>query len=312
MKYVLATVTMLVIALPLWAQNYPEKPVKIVTNMPVGSAPDTVLRKLASKLKDQWKVPVMVDNRPGASGAVAMEHYVQNEKRDGYTLYYGDLANFVSMPLLFNKTSLLGEIKPLVPIYRNWFAVIAPAGNNTPLKSSILAKPFYGSWAVGSPGHICGAELADRLQINATHIPYKEYSAWYLDMISGQTSYGCSSVGSVLQYVNSGKIKLVAIASPQRDPTMPNLPTVKELYGFDLGTPYGWLAMFIHKEVDDRVSKKLYNDINAALSSPEIQDAIAFSYGMPFNMNIKEFRTLWQNDIQVHKRLLDKYNISVK
>ena len=99
------------------AQTFPNKPVKIVTNLGIGSAPDTVLRKLADKLKDTWKVPVIVENRPGASGAVAMEHYVRNEKPDAHTFYYGDLASFVSMPILFDKQNISNFVK-LIYIFK--------------------------------------------------------------------------------------------------------------------------------------------------------------------------------------------------
>lgn len=295
------------------AQSYPEKPVKIVTNLPVGSAPDTVLRKIANRLKDQWKVPVIVDNRPGAAGAVAMEHYVQNEKNDGYTLYMGDMANFTSMPLLFQKENLLSEIKPLVPVYRNWFAVVTPTNTDVKkLSSAIKNKPFYGSWAVGSPGHLCGAEISDRLNIEATHISYKDYNNWYTDIIGGQLSFSCSSIGSVDQYVKSGRLKLVAVTGPQRDSNMPDVPTVKEVFGFDLGMPHGWIAMFIHKKVDDQLVKKIHNDVAKVINSDEIKEAIQLSYGIPFNVTLNEFQNVWQNDLQNYRKLLNKYKISIK
>lgn len=313
MKYMLMLICLLSLIAPVPAQTFPNKPVKIVTNLGVGSAPDTVLRKLAAKLKDTWKVPVVIENRPGASGAVAMEHYVNNEKPDGYTLYYGDLANFVSMPILFQKENLLAEMKPLVPVYRNWFAVIAPAGTDAKqLASAVKRQPFYGSWGVGSPGHICGAEISEKFLAPAEHLSYKEFSTWYLDVINGRLSYSCSSVGSAMQYVNAGKIKFVAIASPQRDPSMPDLPTVREMFGYDLSTPYGWLAMFVHKQTPDAQVKKLQDDIAVALASPEVQETIAFVYGMPFGMNNREFQAFWQNDIKTHRKLLNKYNITIK
>ena len=313
MKYILMCVALFVFAGTGMAQTFPNKPVKIVTNLGVGSAPDTVLRKVAAKLKETWKVPVVIENRPGASGAVAMEHYVLNEKPDGYTLYYGDLASFVSMPILFQKENLLAEMKPLVPVYRNWFAIIAPANvDPKQMASAIKQQPFYGSWAVGSPGHICGAEISEKFNTSAQHVPYKEFSTWYLDVVNGRLSYSCSSVGSAIQYANAGKIKFVAIAGPQRDPAMPDLPTVREMFGFDLSTPYGWLAMFVHKQTQDPVVKKLQDDVTAAVASPEVQETIAFVYGMPFGMNQKEFQTFWQNDIKIHSRLLNKYNISIK
>jgi tripartite-type tricarboxylate transporter receptor subunit TctC len=295
------------------AQTFPNKPVKIVTNLGIGSAPDIVLRKLADKLKDTWKVPVIVENRPGASGAVAMEHYVRNEKPDAHTFYYGDLASFVSMPILFDKQHVLAQLKPLVPVYKNWFAIIAPVNaDSKQLDKTIKLLPFYGSWGVGSPGHICGAEISARFNTPAQHVPYKEFSTWYSDIADSRLSYSCSSVGSAMPFISAKKIKLVAMASPQRDPSMPNLPTVRELYGFDLSTPHGWLAMFIHKQVPDNTVKKLHDDINAAINSPEIQETIALVYGLPFDMNIREFYNFWQNDIKIHSRLLTKYNITIK
>jgi tripartite-type tricarboxylate transporter receptor subunit TctC len=294
------------------AQTWPNKPVKIVTSMPVGSAPDSVVRKVADRLKDTWGVPVIVENKPGAAGQIAMEHYL-SEKADPHNLYFSDLANFVSMPLLYNKENLVARLQPVIPIYSTYFAVIA-SGNSDMTNFSDVARrrPFYGSWAIGSVGHICGAEINDALNLEASHVPYKEYGTWYSDVVNHTLSYSCSSIGSVQSFLKGNRIKLLAIGSPRRLKDFPNLPTIKERFGVDLSMPESWLAVFINTDVDDKILTKINKDIETVVKSKEIQDHIAFLYGNSMDTDLQKFNVRWKKDIEIQKNIIKKYNITIK
>jgi tripartite-type tricarboxylate transporter receptor subunit TctC len=311
-KQLVTTIVMATVAVTATAQTFPSKPVKIVTSMPVGSAPDSVIRKVADRLKDTWKVPVIIENRPGAAGQIAMEYYL-SEKADSHNLYFSDLANFVSMPLLYDKENLVARLQPVVPIYSTYFAVIASGNSNTTnFSDTVKRQPFYGSWAIGSVGHVCGAEINDTLRLGATHVPYKEYGVWYGDIVNNNLSYSCSSIGSVQSFLKDDRIKLVAIGSTQRLNNFPNLPTVKEKFGINLSVPESWLAVFINTDVDDRTISRINKDIEAVVKSKEIQDHIAFLYGNLIDTDLQKFNIRWKKDIEIQKNINKKYNITIK
>ena len=308
----LVTAIVVSTAITAAAQTWPNKPVKIVTSMPVGSAPDSVVRKVADRLKDTWGVPVIVENKPGAAGQIAMEHYL-SEKADPHNLYFGDLANFVSMPLLYNKENLVARLQPVIPIYSTYFAVIASGNSDMTNFSDVVRRlPFYGSWAIGSVGHICGAEINDALNLEASHVPYKEYGTWYSDVVNHTLSYSCSSIGSVQSFLRGNRIKLLAIGSPRRLKDFPNLPTIKERFGVDLSIPESWLAVFINTDVDDKILTKINKDIETVVKSKEIQDHIAFLYGNSMDTDLQKFNVRWKKDIEIQKNIIKKYNITIK
>jgi tripartite-type tricarboxylate transporter receptor subunit TctC len=311
-KQLVTAVVVSTVSVATSAQTFPSKPVKIVTSMNVGSAPDSVIRKVADRLKDTWKVPVVVENRPGAAGQVAMEYYL-SEKPDSHNLYFNDLANFVSMPLLYNKENLVARLQPVIPIYSTYFAVIAPSNQDmTNFVDVVKRRPFYGSWAVGSVAHICGAELNETLNLGAVHVPYKENSAWFSDLSNNNLSYSCSSIGSVQSFLKGDRIKLVAIGSPRRLTDFPNLPTVRERFGINLSVPESWLAVFINKDVDSNTISKINKDIEMVVKSKEIQDHIAFVYGNSIDTDLQKFNARWKKDVEIHKNIIKKYNITIK
>lgn len=311
-KNLAITFFVFMVSTPVISQSFPSKPVKIITSMPVGSAPDSVIRKIADSLKDKWKVPVIIENHPGASGQIAMEYYLL-EKADGYSLYFSDLANFVSMPLLYNKENLVAQLEPVIPIYSTYFAVVTSGRQlSTNFNSLVKSNPFYGSWAIGSVAHICGAEISESLNLNAEHVPYKEYGQWYIDLMNNNLSYSCSSIGSVQGYLKDDRIKLVAISSPERLNNFPNLPTVKEKFGINLSMPESWLAIFINKDVDPTTILAINKGIESVVKSKEIQDYIIFLQGNFVDADLKKFNMRWKKDIEIQKRIIKKYNITVR
>lgn len=166
----------------LHAQEFPTKPVRVVTPFPAGSGPEVALRLVADKLSRIWGKPVIVDNRPGASGFIAIEA-VKRAAPDGHELLQMDNAQMAAQPFLFKKLpyDLLRDFEPVTPILRNYFFVTVPAGSRYKtmgdLSAAAKAGPGqvnYGSWFVGSPGHIGAAMLETSTATKMTHVPYKE------------------------------------------------------------------------------------------------------------------------------------------
>jgi tripartite-type tricarboxylate transporter receptor subunit TctC len=217
------------------------------------------------------------------------------------------------MPLLYNKENLVARLQPVIPIYSTYFAVIASGNSDMTNFSDVVRRlPFYGSWAIGSVGHICGAEINDALNLEASHVPYKEYGTWYSDVVNHTLSYSCSSIGSVQSFLRGNRIKLLAIGSPRRLKDFPNLPTIKERFGVDLSIPESWLAVFINTDVDDKILTKINKDIETVVKSKEIQDHIAFLYGNSMDTDLQKFNVRWKKDIEIQKNIIKKYNITIK
>jgi tripartite-type tricarboxylate transporter receptor subunit TctC len=294
------------------AETFPNKPVKIIINLPVGTGPDALARRLAEQLRIKWQQPVVVENRPGAAGLVALEAYLR-EPADGYTIYIGDAGNFTSMPILNKKENLVQQVKILAPIYLANWVVIAPKniGSYEELKQKVGNKPFYGSWGVGSSGHLCGAELGGILKVNATHIPYKDFSSWFTDLVNGQMSYSCASIGSSEPLRKDGKLNYLAITSESRDPDLPEVPTIKELTGQDFKMSGGWIAAFIHQNAPATVTKQLEADLRSAIQTPEVMNQIKALRGKYHRVTNAEFDRQRQQEFKNYQQLIKNFGITI-
>lgn len=308
--HILAAVFAMLVTAHISAEPFPSKPVKLITNLPAGSAPDVLARRLAEQLRQKWQQPVVVENRPGAAGLVALESYLR-EPADGYTIYIGDAGNFTSMPILNKKENLVQQVRLLAPLYvANWMIVV-PRNINSyqDLRSKTQSTPFYGSWGIGSTGHLCGAELGRMLRITTTHVPYKDFSAWFADLINGQTSYGCTSIGSSEAFRKDGRLNYLAIVADSRDPDFPEVPTIKELVGQDLSISNGWIATFIHSTVPATITKQLEADIRSIMQTPEMLNQIRALRGKYTPMTNADFDRQRRQEFKNYQRLVKEFDI---
>lgn len=225
-----------------WAQGFPSKPVKLVVPYAPGGLPDVVARILAQKLQGPLGQPVVVENRPGASGASAASALAQ-APADGHTLMLTNGSDFAIAPLLtkrlsydpvkdFTPVSLVGT----APLY---LAVNASVKANTIDELIALAKSkpgvlTYGSAGTGSIHHLTAEAMKEGLGISITHIPYRGSSASVPALIGGQVDMVFAAPPSLLGFVKTGQAKLLAINSAKRSEMAPSVPTLGEkIPGFD-------------------------------------------------------------------------------
>lgn len=225
-----------------WAQGFPSKPVKLVVPYAPGGLPDVVARILAQKLQGPLGQPVVVENRPGASGARAASALAQ-APADGHTLMLTNGPDFAIAPLLtkrlsydpvkdFTPVSLVGT----APLY---LAVNASVKANTIDELIALAKSkpgvlTYGSAGTGSIHHLTAEAMKEGLGISITHIPYRGSSASVPALIGGQVDMVFAAPPSLLGFVKTGQAKLLAINSAKRSEMAPSVPTLGEkIPGFD-------------------------------------------------------------------------------
>ena len=312
-KFLLLILSSLALNFTVYAkEDFPNKTIRIVTNLPVGSGPDVYVRKVAAELESKVRQPVVVDNKPGGAGLVAFEHYL-SQPADGHTLFFGDFGVFVITPTLHNKDTLISQIKPLtIGYFGRWVIVTPPSITSlAQLRQELRKNPNYGSWAIGSGGHLCGAELTQLLGVDAQHVPYKDQNQWLADTAAGVFPFGCSSVGSTESLHKAGKLNYLAVADNRRDPYYSSLSTVKELTGYHFQTGEVWSAFYIHNNVEPSKALIIENALREVNRSPQIVNQVKNLKAFPADNSSKEMEQLRKNHIDVYKALLKKYNVNI-
>ena len=230
------------LGLGLWAetasaQQYPTKPVRIITPFAAGSGPDSVLRVVGEKLTRAWGQQVIVENRPGGNGFIAIEA-AKKAAPDGYTLVQMDDTHLALQPHLYKNIpyDVNKDFDPVGTLFRVYFFVVVPANSNWKTMKDLVdaakAKPgevTYGSWFIGSPGHLGGAMLEAATGTQMNHIPFKETSQLYVAVGNNDVNWAFGSAASAGAMYRAGKVKFMAVVAPQRVAGYPDVPTVAEM-----------------------------------------------------------------------------------
>ena len=259
------------------AQSYPSRPIKIIVNSPAGGGNDFIARTLGKKMEETFKQPVLVDNKPGASGIIASE-FVAKSAPDGYTvLFNGPLL--VQTAGLYSKLPYdpLRDFIALTDVVRTplWLAVNAekvPAQNLKDFVALAKAQPgkiSYGSVGSGSSHHLYGFRLAQAASIDLLHVPYKGGAPATLALVAGEVSAAFADYVSLKPHVASGKVRLLAVTGTRRPALTPDVPTLGEL-GYPGFESYGWGALFLPAGTPGDVVQRLHAAVAQALASPDV------------------------------------------
>jgi len=250
---------------PAFAQAFPSRTVKIVVPTSPGGATDAFSRALAPRLAEIWGQAVLVENRPGANQILGAEH-VSKSAPDGYTLLVSDASSFVINPHLYKKLPYDGlhGFTPITVLVRfPWVIAVhasVPASTFGDFVAYAKANPgklSYGSFGLGSSAHISVDYLKQLLGIDIVHVPYKGAAPAVADLLSGQIQMMMVTPLLVEPHARSGKLRLIAAATPQRIPRLPDLPTVAEsgAPGYEAGT---WFALVGPAGMPREVVAKVY------------------------------------------------------
>ena len=257
------------------AQSYPTKPIRFLVPSPAGGSPDILARIVGARLSEQMKQQVIIDNRSGASGIIGVE-IVKNAAPDGYTLLLATSTIFASLPAL--KSNLPYDVeRDFAPLSRiawvaNVVTVNAGLGVNSVADLVKLAKDKpgslnYGSAGNGSPAHLAGAMLNVLAGVKTTHIPYKGAAPAMTDMIGGQIQFLITSPLVAMPQGRAGRIKVLATTGAQRDPLLPELPTMAETVpGYEI---VQWWGISVAKATPAAISQRLHKELMIALNAPD-------------------------------------------
>jgi tripartite-type tricarboxylate transporter receptor subunit TctC len=277
----------LVATAPAQAQDWPTKPVRIITPFPAGAGPEAVVRVVAEKLQKKWGQPVIVENKPGANGFIAIDTWKRGAT-DGTDLIQLDNVHLVAYPSLFKKLPYdpVKDFEPIAPLFRTYFFVGVGANSKYKTVGDIIADAKahpgarnYGSWSTGNPVHLGSALLESMTNTEMLHIAYKETSMLYTAVATGELDFALGSLATAGPLQRSGKIKFIAVTAPKRHPAFPDVPTVAESGGPAGYEVTGWTTIAAPKGLPKAVADKIQKDIEAALAEGDIKERYAtFGY----------------------------------
>jgi tripartite-type tricarboxylate transporter receptor subunit TctC len=260
-------------------QAFPSRQVKIVVPTSTGGATDAFTRALAPRLSEVWGQPVLVENRPGANQILGADQ-VSKSAPDGYTLLISDASSFVMNPHLYKNLPYDGihGFTPITVLVRfPWVIAVhpsVPANSFQELVAYAKANPgklSYGSFGLGSSAHISVDYLKRLLGIDIVHVPYKGAGPAVTDLLSGQIQMMMVTPLLVEPHARAGRLKLVAAATAQRIPALPDLPTVAEsgVPGYEAGT---WFAMMGPAGLPRELVGRIYGDTMKVLDNPAFRE----------------------------------------
>ena len=260
--------------------HYPVKPIRVLVPTPPGGGNDIMARLAGQKMNEAWGQPVVIDNRPGAGGIIAME-LVARAASDGYTLLLGT-TNLTVLP----DVTRVGydPVRDFSPI-----ALMATSANILLVHPSVEAKSVqellalararpgqlnYGSGSVASSTHLAAELLNLMARVKITHIPYKGAAPALTDLMAGQIQLMFSNPAASMPHVRSGKLRAIAVTSVKRLPELPELPTVSEsgLTGYEASTWWGLLAP---NRTPANIVAKLNSAISGAVTAGDVKGRIA-------------------------------------
>jgi len=311
--FVLFTIAVL-FAVNAVCADFSGKSMVLVLPFGAGSGPDLLARRMAEVLSERWKTAVLVENKPGGGGSIAID-YVNRQPSDGYTIGYFDAGAIISYPVLYNKTELIANIEPIMGSFVAPMALTTSTSirDLTDLQNEIKKNNVYSSWSIGSTGHLAGAEFAEIMGASMTHIAYKDYTSWYIDIAEKRTSYGFSSFGSAKAMRDAGKIHHLAVLDDKRDPYWPNIPTIKELTGKDIISPPGWLMFFISKNTPPDIKKQLEIDLKTSALAPSVVETYStLNYQSISNWSTTDLNKRINRDMQNYVQMVKKFKIEVQ
>ncbi|MES2510964.1 MAG: tripartite tricarboxylate transporter substrate binding protein [Pseudomonadota bacterium] len=237
------------------APAFPSQAVRIIAPFSPGSGPDAAMRIVAEQLSRQWKQPVIIDNRTGASGIIAAT-VAKAAAPSGYELLLADVGHMSVNPSMFKNLAYdpRADFAPISTIFTTAFFVAVSTQSRIQTMGDLISqaratpeKVSYGSFAVGSIGHLGGAQLEAATHTKMVHVAFKEASQLYTSIATGDVTWGLGSIGSAGALLKADKLRFIAVADTVRSPILPNVPTVKEAGGPDGINGKTWVALFAPK-----------------------------------------------------------------
>lgn len=301
--------------------KFPNRPVRMIIPYAPGGATDITARQLQPKLSELWGQPIIVDNRPGASGNIALELAARSAP-DGYTLFVGNVSTNAINETTFRSLKIkpsrdLTGVTNLIQLPHLW--VVNPSIPASTLKEFVAyakksgAKLNYGSAGVGAYPHLDAVKFMKIAGIEMTHVPYKGGAGQMIPaIIQNEVQFMFINMASSLPHIRSGRIKPLAITTEKRRPELPNVPTTAESGFPGVGTN-AWNGLFAPAGVPKPVLARIHADVVKVMESPEMKAALDKVFmSVVVNKSPQEFQQFVLQEIKDWGKIVIENNIKVE
>jgi tripartite-type tricarboxylate transporter receptor subunit TctC len=292
----------LLLACVAQAQDYPTRPIRLITPAAPGGTTDLLARLVGAKLGEIFGQQVIVDNRASASGVIAGD-MTAKAPPDGYTLllaYHQHTINAALNPNL--PYHPVNDFTPITQLTRaGLLLVVNPSSPPRTLQEFVAwtkkrsGELNYGSAGLGSGGHLAGELYKQMAGIKAEHIPYKGSGPALMDLIGGRYDYNFAGLQAAQTQVRSGKLRALAVTTPQRIPALPDLPAVAEaLPGYEV---VGWYGVIGPAGMPVPLVERIHDELARVLAQPDVRERILADGSEPVGNTPREFREFMNADL---------------
>lgn len=301
------------------AQTYPDHPVTIVVPFSAGGGVDAIARLLSEKLRETLGQNIVVDNKPGASGMLGAQ-YVAKARPDGYTLLLGSAGETAINQYVYKSRMLYAPDKDLAPVTLVTrvpnVLVTGPSlqvGNLAGLIARAKEKPghlTYATSGVGNPQHLNGELLQSLAGIKMVHVPYKGAAGQLADVASGNVDMTFVSYAGAAPFIQSGRVKALAVTSARRASFAKDIPAIAETAGLEAYDLENWFGMFAPAQTPPDVIERINKAVRQALEDPRLAQQLREQGGEPAPLPAAEFAAFVKRESAQYEAIVRQANIT--
>jgi tripartite-type tricarboxylate transporter receptor subunit TctC len=316
LKHLLLSILVAVSVTPAWAASFPQKPITLIVPFAPGGGTDSIARDLSKTLSENLGQPVVVENRGGGGGSIGAS-MGSKATPDGYTLLFVT-STFVTHAATDESAgyNIEKDYSPVAMIGRGPLLVVS--NKSVPVKTLSELIQFsnqtrdvnYCSAGLGSINHLSGELFKQKTGANLTHIPYKGSGPATIDLLAGRVQVFFATIPTILPYVETDRVNVLAITSEKRSPLFPNVPTAAEagVPGFNLST---WWGIVAPAGTPQAIVKKLNEAINDAASKDPLKSRLAKEGAQAYKVAPAEFQKILNNELKLWQSVVKSANIKI-
>lgn len=284
------------------ADNYPDRPIKIVAPYAPGGATDMFARTIADGLQKAWNQSVVVENKPGASGVIGADS-VSRSPADGYTMVVGAVSLHSILPsLLDNMRRAQDNLTPVSTLANLPSYVVVPAASPAKTIDDLIkmvrkepGRYTYGSAGPGTSQHVFPELFKQKANLDILHVPYKGSGAMVVDLMAGRIDMIIEQGPAVLSHIRNGTLRALAATTKTRTSELPDVPTLDEtaLPGFEANT---WFAVYAPKGTPEPIIEKLNAQIGEVLKDPKVETILRSHGAVPLHKSVSELKAMEEAD----------------
>ena len=306
-------------ATQVWAQSYPQKPIRLIVPLAAGSAVDNAARIVMQKVSSNMGAAIAIENQAGAAGLIGADR-VAKSAPDGYTLGGFNDSIMTMLPNLQAKMpwDILKDFEPISLVATVEWGVVVPSDSPIKTAADLIAAAKktpgqlnYGSGGNGSPQHIAMALFASQAGVQLTHVPYKGATQAAVGVAGHEVQVAFQGIATVSSLIKAGKLRLIGVTTPRRLTQFPDVPTVSEsgLSGFEFNS---WFAMMAPAGTPKPIVEKLQTEIAKALADPSIKEQL-FGLGLsPRGTSSDQLATELRAQFAKYGNLIRQANITAE